>query len=112
MVKSFGITPFGAHYALRLNVKVHPEMQDAVTALCRTYPTISSWELTGSKNYLQRFEGVLTGDQLNAFKQDLKAIKLRSRIAFIYDELDGVPATRAEREAHRILGQDCDDLPF
>ena len=112
MVKPFGITPFGAHYALRLNVKVHPSMQDDVIALRHTYPSIMAWSLTGSNNFLQRFEGVLTGDELNAFKQDLKAIKLQSRIAFIQDELNRVPGTRAERQMQRILSQDSDDLPF
>ena len=112
MVKPFGITPFGAHYALRLNVKVHPEMYNEVTALRRTYPTISSWALTASNNYLQRFEGVLTGAELDAFKQDLKAIKLQSRIHFIQDELNGVPATRSERAEQRILNEYDDDLPF
>lgn len=112
MVKSFGITPFGAHYALRLNVKVHPSMQVDCNAMRHKYPTVMSWSLTGSNNFLQRFEGVLTGDELNAFKQDLKAIKLQSRIFFIQDELNGVPATRSARREHDILMQDDDDLPF
>lgn len=106
MAQNFGYTPFGNHIALRLNVKVHP----SVNARERLLPfnTLQVWSLTGSKNFLQRVEGVLAAHQVDGFNETLKRIKLESRIAFIQDELNGVPT---QRQFTSSLYED-DDLPF
>ena len=106
MAQTFGYTPFGSHIALRLNVKVHP----SVNARERLLPfnTLQVWSLHRSKNFLQRIEGVLDAHQVDGFNETLKRIKLESRIAFIQDELHGVPT---QRQFTSSLDED-DDLPF
>ena len=116
MKKPFGYTPYGSHFAVCLNVKLHPSVN--------AKEELSPFHMMGvcalrTTNNLSRVEGILHGNVLSTFIEMLHRLKLESKIAFMKDEL-----TQATNHSNSFpmgnenLGGDPrdyvdhDDLPF
>jgi len=112
MKKPFGYTPYGPVTAVCLNVKLHHSV-NASEKLAH----FSMIELRALRtlNNLSRIEGCLENHQFNSFCIALDELKLKSKIAFLQDELEinqSLCVTAPRVVGHINLDELDDDLPF
>lgn len=97
MNQSFGYTPCGQYWCVKLNVKLSETEANRLSK--SWYPTIT----ISKHGELYRLEGAVYGNAaLYAFRSDLKAAKLRTEIAAKQEQLLAVEYDQAMYEDHGI----------
>ena len=93
MTQSFGYTPCGQYWCVKLNVKLSETEANRLSK--SWYPTIT----ISKHGKVYRLEGAIRGNAgMYEFRSDLKAAKLRTEIAAKQEELQNIAYDQAMYE--------------